>query len=399
MKYPLILGCTVALVFSANTAMAKTSTEIEQIARAASVSIQLQNQDVDTITSGVLIHRQGNVYTIATTKHAVCADAGSTCTAVPPNNIYSIGMIDGQKHQISGKDVKLLDGGLDLVIIQFRSSRQYTVAKVAALGSLKIDDVVYTSGIAVKSDSTTDTNSFTFNRGEVLAAVNQRLKSDKGGYTIIYNASTAPGMAGGGVYNTAGQLVAIHGIGDRYQSGTEPDDQSKVGKKIGYNRGISVSWLAQNLDKMGIKVRPTAEVQKLMSVKGITADEHFMTGLNKWIDPGSDVPGGKAQAIQEFSNAIQLNPKYTVAYFLRAYTYSQIQEFNKSLADYNQAIKLNPNYIGAYLNRGELKNNKLKDQAGAIQDFRQAAKIARQQGKPGYIKYALNRLQELGATE
>jgi hypothetical protein len=43
------------------------------------------------------------VYTIATTKHAVCADAGSTCTAVLPNNIYSIGMIDGQKHQISGK--------------------------------------------------------------------------------------------------------------------------------------------------------------------------------------------------------------------------------------------------------------------------------------------------------
>jgi hypothetical protein len=46
-----------------------------------------------------------------------------------------------------------------------------------------------------------------------------------------------------------------------------------------------------------------------------------------------------------------------------------------------------------------LKNNKLKDQSGAIQDFRQAAKIARQQGKAGYIKYALNRLQELGATE
>jgi hypothetical protein len=83
-----------------------------------------------------------------------------------------------------------------------------SVAKVAALGSLKIDDIVYTSGIAVKSDSTTDINSFTFNRGEVLAAVNQRLESDKGGYTIIYNASTSPGMAGGGVYNTAGQLVA-----------------------------------------------------------------------------------------------------------------------------------------------------------------------------------------------
>jgi Trypsin-like peptidase domain/TPR repeat len=399
MKYPLLLGCTAALVFSAHAAMAKTSTEIAQIARAASVSIQLQNQNFDAITSGVLIHRQGNVYTIATTKHAVCGDAGSTCTAVPPNNIYSVGMIDGRKHQVSGKDVKLIDSNLDLVIIQFRSSRQYTVAKVAALGSLKVDDIVYTSGFAVQSDSPASSNSFTFNRGEVLASVNQRVKSDKGGYSIIYNASTSPGMAGGGVYNADGQLVAIHGIGDRYQSGTEPDDQSKVGKKIGYNRGISVGWLAQGLDKLGIKVRPSDEIQSFISFKGIAADEYFMRGLNKWIDPGADVLGGKAQAIQDFSNAIQLNPKYTVAYFLRAYTYSQIQEFNKSLADYNQAIKLNPNYIGAYLNRGELKNNKLKDPAGAIQDFRQAAKIARQQSKAGYYKYALDRLKELGVAE
>jgi tetratricopeptide (TPR) repeat protein len=396
MKYPLILGCTVALVFSTNTAMAKTSTEVEQIARAASVSINLSG---DSITSGVLIHREGDLYTIATTKHAVCGAAGSTCKAVPPNNIYNIGAIDGQKYPVSGKEVKLLDNGLDLAIIQFRSSRKYTVAKVAVLGSLKVDDIVYTSGIAVPSDSSTSSNSFTFNRGEVLAAVNQRFKSDKGGYSIIYNASTSPGMAGGGVYNAAGQLVAIHGIGDRYQSGTEPDDQSKVGKKIGYNRGVSVGWLAQSLDKMGIKVRPTNEIQAFSGLRSITADEYFTTGLNKWIDPGADVPVGKAQAIQEFSSAIQLNPKYTVAYFLRAYTYSQIQEFNKSLADYNQAIKLNPNYIGAYLNRGELKNNKLKDQAGAIQDFRQAAKIARRQSKAGYVKYALDRLQELRATE
>jgi V8-like Glu-specific endopeptidase len=57
----------------------------------------------------------------------------------------------------------------------------------------------------------------TLSECEALAVVNKRLTGDNGGYTIIYSAPTLPGMSGGGVFNGNGQLVAIHGYGDRFR--------------------------------------------------------------------------------------------------------------------------------------------------------------------------------------
>jgi hypothetical protein len=83
--------------------------------------------------------------------------------------------------------------------------------------------------------------------GSTVAVVNKRLSSDKGGYTVIYNAPTLPGMSGGGVFNKAGQLVAIHGVGDQYTANTGVERQISgssgianrpIGSKISYNRGI-----------------------------------------------------------------------------------------------------------------------------------------------------------------
>jgi tetratricopeptide (TPR) repeat protein len=70
-----------------------------------------------------------------------------------------------------------------------------------------------------------------------------------------------------------------------------------------------------------------------------------------------------------------------------------------ALADYNQAILLNPKYSVAYYNRAILKNDKLNDRAGAIQDFRQAARLFREQGNNQNAQLAIKLLQRLGATE
>ncbi len=134
------------------------------------------------------------------------------------------------------------------------------------------------------------------------------------------------------------------------------------------------------------------------------------------------------------SKAIQINSRYTFAYFLRAYVYAQIQEFQQSLSDYDRAIaidpkvalvynnrgnlkyeKLNdsqgaladfdraivltPQYAKAYNNHGILKYTKLKDKAGAVQDFRQAAKLYRGQGQTQNLQKVVDVLQLLNATE
>jgi S1-C subfamily serine protease len=73
MKSLLILGSVAALVSVAPAASAKTPAEIEQIAKAVSVEM------ITGTGSGVIIHRQGNLYTVITNSHVVCK-AKQLCT-------------------------------------------------------------------------------------------------------------------------------------------------------------------------------------------------------------------------------------------------------------------------------------------------------------------------------
>jgi tetratricopeptide (TPR) repeat protein len=366
MKYPLILGCTVALVAFADltcsaVARAKTFSEVKSIAQAATVEIKLS----DSVGSGVIIHRQGDIYTLVTNRHVVCGN--TRCTKTPAGERYMLGLADGQQYRVQGNAIKLAGNGLDLAIIHFYSKRNYPVVSVAALGSLKVDDVVYTAGFPYAQPG------FYFDEGQAIAVVNKRLIGDRGGYSIIYNANTLPGMSGGGVFNSNGQLVAIHGLGDRYAVGTDIDDDYKVGSKVGFNRGIPVRWLIQTLGELGLDLGGSSlpPTNQGVATDASTADEYFIAGFNKFVDPGDNVLAGKRQAIQEFSKAIRLNPKYTSSYFMRAYVYNQVQDLQPAVSDYNQVLLLDPQNANAYNNRGNLKKE-LKDFRGSLADYNQA---------------------------
>jgi tetratricopeptide (TPR) repeat protein len=364
-----LIGTTVALVQPVSAAISVS--EVEAIAKAVVVEIKLQQNE--SVGSGVIISRKGDIYTLVTNRHVVCGN--QNCSKLPSGESYSLGLADSQQYRVRASSIRLLGSDLDLAIIQFRSNRNYAVAKLSAPGSLKIDDDVYTAGFPLEQLG------FTFGEGKAIAVVNSRLKNKKGdnvdggGYTIVYNAFTLPGMSGGGVFDGNGQLVAIHGQGDKYKENTEIDNKSRVDSKIGLNRGIPVRWLVQNLAEVGIKLetdRSTSGIRAARAQVPATTDEYFIAGFNKFVEPGDNVVAGKQQAIQEFSKAIQLNPKYQYAYFMRASVYEQVQEFQKSLADFNQAILLNPKYPEAYNNRANLKYNKLNDMQGALADFNQA---------------------------
>jgi tetratricopeptide (TPR) repeat protein len=367
-----LLGTTIALVQPA--ASAKSASEIEAIARAVTVEINFKfraaNGEIKEVGgSGVIIDRKGDLYTLVTNRHVVCG--GGQCSQLPPVESYKLSLADSQQYQVKKSNIKLLDNDLDLAVIQFRSSRNYIVAKVATSGILKVEDDIYTAGFPLEQPG------FTFRGGKVVAVVNKRLVGDSGGYTVIYDAFTLPGMSGGGVFNSSGQLVAIHGQGDRFKENTELNDdiQSRVGEKIGYNRGIPVRWLTTNLAKLGIYLSGGSSTNSIRAARQQvpdTADEYFIAGFSKLVEPGNDILSGKRLAIQQFSKAIQLNPKYEYAYFVRAIAYNQIQDPQKSLSDFNQVIVLNPKNSNAYINRANLKKNKFNDIQGALADFNQA---------------------------
>ncbi len=364
-----LAGTMIALVQPV-AAAAKLASEVEAIARAVTVEIKLEK--AGTVGSGVIVDKKGDLYTLVTNRHVVCGD--QRCSKLPADESYSLGLADassstGQQYRIKSSSIKLLGNDLDLAIIQFRSNHNYAVAKVSTPGSLKIDDAVYTAGFPFEQTG------FGIGEGKAIAVVDKRLVGDNGGYTIVYNAPTLPGMSGGGVFDGSGQLVAIHGYGDRFRENTEIDYQFRVDSKIGFNRGIPVRWLVANLADVGINLGIARSISGIRAARAqvpANADEYFIAGFNKFVEPGDNVVTGKLESIQEFSAAIRLNPRYQYAYFTRAYLYQQVKEFQQSLADLNQAITINPKYSEAYNDLANLKTDKLNDIQGALADYNQA---------------------------
>ncbi|MBW4632552.1 MAG: tetratricopeptide repeat protein [Iphinoe sp. HA4291-MV1] len=61
------------------------------------------------------------------------------------------------------------------------------------------------------------------------------------------------------------------------------------------------------------------------------------------------------QAIENFSQAIQKDPKHAKAYVNRGNAHYNLKEYEAALADYNQAISINPTEVKAYVNRGNVR--------------------------------------------
>lgn len=92
--------------------------------------------------------------------------------------------------------------------------------------------------------------------------------------------------------------------------------------------------------------------------------------------------GDEINAIADFSEVIQLNPS-TNAYYNRGVIYYQSQHYQWALADFDQALKLDSNNVAAYYNRGNTKYE-LKNELGAVEDY----KIATSLESAGYVIHA-----------
>ena len=59
-----------------------------------------------------------------------------------------------------------------------------------------------------------------------------------------------------------------------------------------------------------------------------------------------------AEAITDYTKAIQLNPNDADAYYNRGNIHCVLKEYSKAIADFTKAIKKNKNFAVAYNNRG-----------------------------------------------
>src|SRR5216683_211726 len=98
-----------------------------------------------------------------------------------------------------------------------------------------------------------------------------------------------------------------------------------------------------------------------------------------------DVKGERDRGIQDFDEAIRLNPDFAEAFYGRGNARVAKGEYDNAIQDYSQAIQLKPGDFEAFRNRGATFASK-GEYDRAIQDFNQAIRL-----KPDFADAFSNR--------
>jgi tetratricopeptide (TPR) repeat protein len=358
-----ILVSTILVVLTQSFASAKTALEIERTAKAVTVKII---PDIgDSSGSGVIAQKQGDIYTIITNAHVICKEQEEWNKICSLSSKYTIVTADNQKYQVLAEAVKKVPGDLDLAVIKIRISKFYPIAQFANSAQVKNQDSIYTAGFPSQESrwKLSEAPRWKFGSGKVAANVRNRLKGDGGGYTMLYDSDTLPGMSGGGVFDSQGRVVAIHGLGDKYNEGTDINDNAnyRVGQKIGINRGIPINLLKLN------NIFSFNNDNKKIELS--TADEYLIASYNTSMEPDlKNIKASKHTALKLINKAINLKPNYLHAYILRGWIYFQLKEYQQALVDYNMAISIDSKHAIPYMARGSVKVV-MNDRKGAIKDY------------------------------
>ncbi|WP_013321930.1 S1 family peptidase [Gloeothece verrucosa] len=168
--------------------------QLYQIAQSITVKV-LSGQ---TSGSGILIQKQGEIYTVVTNNHVLVF--GLT------NQSYRIKTEDNQIHNaqvIKSVDFKKNDLGL----LQFRSQNNYKVATISSLAKINYEAEVYAAGFPAEIDSSS--SEFVLSTGKI------KMFSDLafgGGYQIGSTNKVQKGMSGGPLLNRQGEIIGINGV-------------------------------------------------------------------------------------------------------------------------------------------------------------------------------------------
>jgi tetratricopeptide (TPR) repeat protein/V8-like Glu-specific endopeptidase len=355
------LSTTIALV-QPNIAATKSAVEIGAIAKSITVQIVGENNS----GSGVILQRQGDIYTVLTVAHAVDNSTN-----------YKIVTLDDRSYQIVPNSIRIASGGIDLAVVKFKSTTKYAVAKLGNCNTLKSGMDLYLAGFPNNSRVITEPV-LVFKEGKV--SHNSSKIFDRRGYSLVYSNDTAEGMSGGGVLNGEGELVAIHGMGDRVRA-----DDSNFSEKTGFNLGIPINRFAMVASKMGVEL--SGKVAPIPQNTALKADDYLVSGVQKYrLDDFRE-------ALADFDQAITLDPKSAKAHDYRGRLKSdKLNDVQGALADFNRAIALDPKSASAYTQRGKLKSEKLNDLQGALADYNQAIaldpKDTRAYYNRGNLKYS-----------
>lgn len=166
---------------------------VRRYARTITVTVWVD----DRWSSGILVHRQGQTYTVITNQHVVTVGTH-----------YQVALVDGQRYDADLRPSPNQEKN-DLAVLEFQSPNvAYPVARFAPSLSLVPGVPVFAAGFPIAQTSASQPQ-FRFTAGEVSLISDRVLQ---GGYQIGYTNPIQKGMSGGPVLNRWGQVIAINGM-------------------------------------------------------------------------------------------------------------------------------------------------------------------------------------------
>jgi Trypsin-like peptidase domain/WD domain, G-beta repeat len=180
------------LTWAPQAIAALSSKQVNNIAK--QITVRIDGTDKG---SGVIVKRQGNVYTVLTNAH-VLRKKGK----------YTVQTQDDKIHDINYQNVKFLPNNIDLATFQFSSDKTYTIAKLSNSDDVFWGDRIYVTGYPMP-DKQIAKPTLTFLAGGISDILDEPNPS---GYALVYNNPAKKGMSGGPVLNEEGEVVGINGM-------------------------------------------------------------------------------------------------------------------------------------------------------------------------------------------
>jgi serine protease Do len=169
---------------------------IEQLQQ-KSRSITVKIISGETWGSGILIQKQGEVYTVVTNQHVLIGETKP----------YQIETPDGQLHQAEKLEIGEF-GDRDLGILQFTSKECYSVVSLSPVAKPILGEAVFAAGFPFE-EASSQLSKFSFTSGTISTIAE---KNFAGGYQIGYTNDVRKGMSGGPLLNRRGEIIGINGV-------------------------------------------------------------------------------------------------------------------------------------------------------------------------------------------
>ncbi|NES07490.1 MAG: trypsin-like peptidase domain-containing protein [Okeania sp. SIO2F4] len=167
--------------------------ELKSLAQSITVKVISENG----WGSGIILKREGEVYTVVTNQHVLDTDYKSFLIQTPDGLFYQANKIENEDFQEN-----------DLALLEFRSTHStYTVASLENSTTLSPGDKTFAAGFPTLEKPQDQELLFTRGRISILSD----LPLEKG-YQIGYTNVVKKGMSGGPLLNIYGQVVGINGM-------------------------------------------------------------------------------------------------------------------------------------------------------------------------------------------